>query len=55
MKAFGGRTACVRCRGTVARIVTTEQGGVGVGATIEHFEFSHLDNDTSPVGSAISA
>lgn len=41
-KAFGGRSVGVRCRGRIARLVPNEQGGVGIGATIDRFEFVHF-------------
>ncbi len=43
VKTFGGRPVGIRCRGKIARIESLEQGGIGVGATIEHFEFLHME------------
>lgn len=42
LKAFGGRRVGVRCRGKIARVVTEATGKVGVGATIESFDFVHF-------------
>ena len=43
VKAFGDRPVAIRCRGKVARIVPQEQGRIGVGVTIEHFEFLRME------------
>ena len=39
---FAGRPVGIRCRGTIARVVPQEEGRVGVGATITHYEFFRL-------------
>jgi hypothetical protein len=44
VKAFGGRPIGILCRGKVARIVSKDGDRVGVGATIEHYEFFHVNN-----------
>jgi hypothetical protein len=46
IKAFGGQPVEIRCRGKVTRIVLQEGGGMGIGATIEHYEFTRI-NDNS--------
>ena len=46
-KVVGPKPVAIRCRGKIARIVTQEEGRVGVGATIESFEFIHIDRETS--------
>lgn len=43
VKAFGGRPVGIRCRGKIARVERPRPGTVGVGATIEHFEFLQLE------------
>ena len=45
VKAFGGRPVGIRCRGKIARVDHPEAGTVGVGATIEHFEFLQLEKE----------
>ncbi len=42
VKAFAGRAVGIRCRCKVARIVPQPEGKIGIGATIEHYEFFHL-------------
>ncbi len=41
--AFGGRPVGIRCRGKVVRADSLKSDTVGVGATIEHFEFLQLE------------
>ncbi len=45
VKAFGGRPVGIRCRGKIARVEHPRPETVGVGATIEHFEFLQLEKD----------
>ena len=49
VKAFGGRPIGILCRGKVARIVKADDNRVGVGATIDHYEFFHVTNDDKAV------
>jgi c-di-GMP-binding flagellar brake protein YcgR len=43
VKAFAGRLVGIRCRGKIARVVEQQQEGrIGFGATIDHYEFLHL-------------
>lgn len=42
VKALGGRPIGILCRGKVARIVKADDNRVGVGATIDHYEFFHI-------------
>ena len=49
LKATGTPVA-VRCHGKVARIVGQENQRFGVGATIEGFEFIHLNSKESQTG-----
>ena len=44
LKATNGRPVVVRCRGVVARIQEEADRGFGIGATIEQFEFIHMDS-----------
>ena len=39
IEAFGDQGVAIRCRGKVARIIPLEDGGIGVGATIDSFRF----------------
>ncbi len=43
VKAFGGQPVAIRCRGKIARVTKKDPGSIGVGATIEQFEFQHLE------------
>ena len=43
VKAFGGQPVAIRCRGKISRVTKKDSGSIGVGATIEHFEFQHLE------------
>lgn len=43
LKATGSKPVALRCQGKVARVVAQDEQRVGVGATIERFEFIHLD------------
>ncbi len=45
VNASAGRPVGIRCGGTIARVVPQEEGRVGVGATIKHYEFFHLGNN----------
>ena len=45
VKAFGGRPVGIRCRGKIVRVDHPRSDTVGVGATIEHFEFLQLEKD----------
>lgn len=45
VKAFGGRPIGIHCRGKVARVVQQDGNRVGIGATIDHYEFFHVTND----------
>lgn len=47
LKATGGRPVALRCEGKVARIVEQEDHRFGIGATIEKYEFTHLDSSGS--------
>ena len=42
LRAFSGRQVAIRCRGRVARLVPQQDGSVGIGATIENYDFSRL-------------
>ena len=44
LKAVGAKPVALHCQGKVVRIVEQEEQRVGVGATIERFEFIHLDS-----------
>ena len=49
LKAMGRRPVALRCQGKVTRVVEQEEQRRGIGATIERFEFIHLDSrDTKP-------
>lgn len=39
VKAFASRAIAIRCRGRIARVVPQNDGRMGFGATIEHYEF----------------
>ena len=43
VKAFGGQPVAIRCRGKICRVTKKDPGSIGVGATIEQFEFQHLE------------
>jgi len=43
LRAMGRRTVALRCQGKVVRIIEQDDQHCGVGATIERFEFVHLD------------
>ncbi len=45
VKAFGGRPVGIRCRGKIVRADSLKSDTVGVGATIEHFEFLQLEKN----------
>lgn len=47
LRATGGTPVTVRCEGKVTRIVEQETGQFGIGATIENYEFVHLDSRES--------
>ena len=50
VEAFGGQPAAIRCRGKIVRVTQKAPGNIGVGATIEQFEFQHLEkNDASGI------
>jgi hypothetical protein len=36
------RPASIQCRGTITRVVSKEGGGIGFGATIDHYKISTL-------------
>lgn len=42
IKAFGGQPVEIRCRSKVTRIVPQEDGRLGIGATIDHYEFARI-------------
>ena len=44
LKAVGRKPVALRCQGKVTRIVEQEEQRRGIGATIERFEFIHLDS-----------
>ena len=44
LKAVGSKPVALRCQGKVARITRQEDQRYGIGATIERFEFVHLDS-----------
>ena len=49
LKAMGRRPVALRCQGKVTRVVEQEEQRRGIGATIERFEFIHLDSrDNKP-------
>ncbi len=52
-KVFRRHPVAIRCRGKIARVTQKAPGSIGVGATIEQFEFPHLEKMT-PAGSAHS-
>lgn len=35
-----GKPLRIRCRGTITRVVPQEEGRMGIGATIDHYEYS---------------
>ncbi|MBI4442680.1 MAG: PilZ domain-containing protein [Acidobacteria bacterium] len=39
VEAFGSPGVTIKCRGRIARTISLEGGGIGVGATIERFQF----------------
>ncbi len=39
LRTFGSKAVRIRCRGKIARIVDLGEGRVGVGATIDHYDF----------------
>lgn len=43
LKSMGSKPVALRCQGKVARVVEQDDERVGIGATIERFEFVHLD------------
>ena len=43
LKAMGTKPVALRCQGKVARVTDQDDQRVGIGATIERFEFVHLD------------
>lgn len=49
-KAVGSKPVALRCQGKVARINEQEGQRYGIGATIERFEFIHLDAEGSKAG-----
>lgn len=53
VKAFGGRPVGIRCRGKIVRVDHPGSGTVGVGATIEHFEFLQLEKDKGAKSSKV--
>jgi hypothetical protein len=55
LKAMGRRTVALRCQGKVARIVEREEQRFGIGATIERFEFVHLDSKGRQDGNKTAA
>jgi hypothetical protein len=50
LKAMGSKPVALRCQGKVSRVVPQEDERVGIGATIERFEFIHLDSRESKPG-----
>ena len=50
LKAMGRRPVALRCQGKVTRVVEQEEQRYGIGATIERFEFIHLDSRDSKPG-----
>ncbi len=49
-KVFGRQPVAIRCRGKIARVTQKAPGSIGVAATIEQFEFQHLEkNDASGI------
>lgn len=50
LKAIGRRPVALRCQGKVTRVVEEEDQRRGIGATIERFEFIHLDSRDSKPG-----
>ncbi|MEE8176516.1 MAG: PilZ domain-containing protein [Acidobacteriota bacterium] len=53
VKAFGGRPVGIRCRGKIVRVDHPGSDTVGVGATIEHFEFLQLEKDKGAKSSKV--
>ena len=39
LQIFGGRNVGIRCRGKIVRLVPQPEGRIGVGASIESFQF----------------
>jgi len=50
LKAMGRRPVALRCQGKVTRVVEQEEQRYGIGATIERFEFIHLDSHDGKPG-----
>ncbi|MBI3894397.1 MAG: PilZ domain-containing protein [Acidobacteria bacterium] len=42
---FGGRPVAIRCSGKIARLVPEPDGRIGVGATIDSFQFVPLERE----------
>jgi hypothetical protein len=42
VKAFGGTPIGIFCRGKIARQTESDEGKIGYGATIDHYEFFHV-------------
>ena len=42
LQVFGGQRTAIRCRGKIARLVPETEGRIGVGATIDTFQFVQL-------------
>ena len=42
LQVFGGRRVGIQCRGKIARLVSETEGRIGVGATVDTFQFTQL-------------
>jgi hypothetical protein len=47
LQMFGARNVAIRCRGKIVRLGTETEGGTGVGATIDTFQFVQPKRITS--------
>ena len=43
LEVFGGQRRAIRCRGKIARLVPETDGRIGVGVTIDTFQFIELE------------
>ncbi len=44
-RVFGRQPVAIRCRGKITRVSKKDPGSIGVGATIEQFEFQHMEKE----------
>lgn len=43
LQVFGGQRTAIRCRGKIVRLVPETEGQIGIGVTIETFQFVRLE------------